>query len=31
MEGHQIAENVEERLYEKHLINDTHIYIEPQI
>src|SRR3954469_20035737 len=31
IEGHQIAENVEERLHEKHLINDAHIHIEPQI
>jgi cation diffusion facilitator family transporter len=31
IEGHQIAENVEERLQEEHLINDANIHIEPQM
>lgn len=31
IEGHQIAENVEERLCETHQINISHIHIEPQI
>ncbi len=31
IEGHQIAEHVEERLAETHQINNSHIHIEPQI
>lgn len=31
IEGHQIAENVEERLLETHQINHSHIHIEPEI
>ncbi|WP_338471807.1 cation diffusion facilitator family transporter [Niallia sp. XMNu-256] len=31
IEGHQIAEHVEERLSETHQINHSHIHIEPQL